>query len=120
MNAFAGKRAPTGSVVKAPSGHGLTADAISRALSLLTAQQKIKNKSLFINQLNRFSSAPYDFFEKLQKFILRTKHLRSTFHLTCLAHKLLALSTTGLRQHHLVRKYHANSLYRSRNRNRWP
>jgi hypothetical protein len=49
MNAFAGKRAPTGSVVKAPFGHGLTGVAISRALPLLTAQQKIK-KQIFIYQ----------------------------------------------------------------------
>jgi hypothetical protein len=49
MNAFAGKRAPTGFVVKAPFRHGLTAVVILRALPLLTVQQKI---SLFFKNLN--------------------------------------------------------------------
>jgi hypothetical protein len=49
MNAFAGKRAPTGFVVKAPFRHGFTAVVILRALPLLTVQKKI---SLFIKNLN--------------------------------------------------------------------
>ncbi|CAI8793027.1 hypothetical protein EMIT048CA2_190098 [Pseudomonas chlororaphis] len=50
-----------------------------------------------------------------QKIVLRTKYLSDTF----ISH-LLSAQTFSAKLRNPRGSHHANSLYRSRNRNRWP